>query len=60
MPSLFKLYLIYAWYRALYMIYFKQFYLKEKLFATQAFYRKLRKMFLSPRRESNPQPSDLR
>ena len=23
-------------------------------------YRKLRKMFLSPRRESNPQPSDLR
>ena len=22
-------------------------------------YRKLRKMFLSPRRESNPQPSDL-
>ena len=23
-------------------------------------YRKLRKMFLSPRQESNPQPSDLR
>ena len=23
-------------------------------------YRKLRKMFLSPRRESNPQPPDLR